>query len=162
MRGVLLFLEQPRGDDHVGIDRPKRDLQFARGGLTPTFRLANGIFIADDQGWFDLVAELQKAVIREPSKHKSYVAPLETFGYVGNALCEERIMAGVGRLKWTRRKEDNEGLVEQVCGFYRDIESGVVESALSPLHPVQNARSIGIRGACPTHRDAGLMRKFFQ
>ena len=44
--------------------------------------------------------------------------------------------------------------------MHRDVEGWIVDAALSPLHPVNDAVSVGIRLARTAHGCAGIVREF--
>ncbi len=97
VRPVLLFINQARRDDHVGVNGPQGNAQFLRRNFAPTLRLAQGIFITYDHGGMYFIAELQKAVVRIAAQYKSDAALFECRGDIGNALEQKSIGSKVWR-----------------------------------------------------------------
>ncbi len=60
----------------------------------------------------------------------------------GDAFGQERVVPQIGmRIERHRREEDDHRLFENIGGFYRDVERGIVQSTLRALHPVDDATS---------------------
>ena len=112
-RGVLLFLQQLRGNDDVGIDGPERHAELLRGQLAPVVGLAQRILVADHERRLHLVAELQQRMLGIAAQHESDAALAGALGDVGNALREKCVVPQVGvRVKRHRREEDDDRLAE--------------------------------------------------
>ena len=133
-------------NDHVSVNRPKRNLQLFRRGPSPAFWLAHGIFVTDDERGVHLTAEAHKAVIRKAAKNKADVSARERGGNIGNAFVQKAVVAQV-RVGIVRqgREEDDDWLAKCVGSVDRRIERGIVDGALGSLHPVDDASAIGTR-----------------
>jgi hypothetical protein len=58
------------------------------------------------------------------------------------------------------RKEDDDRFVQCIGGFYRYIERRIVDAALGPLHPVDNAKTRGIWIARAPDGNTGSLERF--
>jgi hypothetical protein len=68
-----------------------------------------------------------------------------------------QVCIGIGR----NRREKNYGrLAQGVGGVDRNIQRGIVDAALSPLHPVDNTCSIPIGRAASPHGNSWILRNF--
>ena len=65
---------------------------------------------------------------------------------------------GVG-IKRHRREKHHYRLLQRIGRVYGHIECGVVDAALSALHPVDNASSVGRRRSIPAHGYSRILRK---
>ena len=67
------------------------------------------------------------------------------FGSLRNGLGEKSIVAQVGvRIERHWRKENHNWLMQRIRGLDRDVERGIIERPLRPLHPVHHAATSGI------------------
>ena len=147
---------------HVGIDSPERDAELLRGEFAPVARFAHGIFVADHDRALDLVAELQKRMLRIAAQNEPDASLAGTLGNVGNTLREKCVMTQVGvRIKRYRREEDDDRLMQEIGDFDCEIERGVVECALGALHPVHDAATVAVRSALTTDGDTRISGKRF-
>ena len=55
---IVLFTQQPRGHDDVGINGPERYLQLLGGANSPLLSFAQRIFVANYDRWADLFTKL--------------------------------------------------------------------------------------------------------
>ncbi len=160
---ILLFLDQARGHDNVGIDCPERDKESLRGNSSPAFRFAYRILIAYHEGSLHFVAELHEAVIGITPQHKCYVTFLKRGCDVGDALNQESIRPQVSvGIKRHRREERNDRFAERVCSLDRNIQCRIVDATLGALHPVDNACAIGIGRPFAAHTNARILNYLFE
>ena len=90
-------------------------------------------------------------------QHISDTAFAGALGRVRNAFSQKSVVPQICvRIKRHRREEDDDGLSQNVGGFDGDIQCGIVEGALRPLHPVDDAAAFGIGIAGPADRDAWI------
>jgi hypothetical protein len=122
--------------------------------------LAHGILVADDEGGLHFVAEFGEAVVGEPAEDESDGAFFEGVGDVGDALREECIVAKIGRRKRAWSEKDDDGLAESVGSIDGDIEGRVVAAALSALHPVNHAGTVGVGGSSAADGYARIVGEF--
>ena len=84
-------------------------------------------------------------------------------GNVGNTLSEKRIVPQVGvGIERHRREENHYRLTQGVGGFNRNVERRIVECALRPLHPIDNAAAGRIGSTSAAHRDSGIGEKLLK
>jgi len=111
VRGILCFLQEFRGHDDVGVNRPERNAETLGRFLPPVLGFAHRIFVTDDQRWLYFVAKFQQAVIRIAAQHETNVSSCETLRDVRNAFSEESVMPQIGmRIERRRREEDHDRL----------------------------------------------------
>ena len=61
-------------------------------------------------------------------------------------------------IKRDRREENNDRFAQRIRGVDRDIERRIIDAALGPLHPVDDARAFGIRRASSPHSHPSVLR----
>src|SRR5581483_11364147 len=77
---------------------------------------------------------------------------LQSLGYVRNSIRVEGVMPQVRMgIERDGSEEDNAWLVQSIGGLDRNIQRGIVQSALRALHPVDDARAVGIRCAATAY-----------
>jgi len=155
-RRVLLFFDQAGRDDYVRVNGPERDAKFLRSELAPMFGLTHRVFVADDEGRPQFVAELEQAVVGIAAEDESDLALCEGGSDVGNAFGEEAIVADISVwIKGHRCEVRDDGLAQRVARLNGDVERGIVNAALRPLHPVDDAQSLRVGGTIAAEANAG-------
>ncbi len=155
-RGVLLFGEQRRGHDDVGVDGPERHAQCRRRVLPPPLRLAQRVLVTHDQCRARVVAEPRDVMIGMTAKHEADAARREGPGDVRQAVGQEGIVTPV-RVRVGRRQaeERHDRQPERVGRVNGDVERGIVRRALGALHPVDHGPAVGVGGTRTANRHAG-------
>jgi hypothetical protein len=157
-RRVLLLLDQRRRNDHIGVDRPERNAQIERELFTPRFGLPQRVLVADDGRCAYLVDERKQPVMGVAPQHEADAPPPQAADNVGQAFDQKLIVAEVGALDaGVQTEEDDHRLPQRVAQRDRGIERGVVPGPLRALHPVDDARAVGVRRPLRPLRDAGIV-----
>jgi hypothetical protein len=159
---IVLFAQQSRGHDDVGIDGPERYLQVLGGVDSPVLSFAQGIFIANYNRRADLFTKLNYAVIRVGPQYKTDIALGEFLRDVRNSGGEKAVVTQISvRMKRHRSQKRNDRFAKFVAKLDRLIQSRVVQCPLSTLHPVDYALSFWIRRSGFPHGDAGIETECF-
>ena len=88
------------------------------------------------------------------------VPSLQVLLDVGQALIKEGVVAKVGVREVRDGGEVHEERQLQQIGYvYRQVDGVVVDSALRPLHPVDDASALGIGRPIPPHGDSRIVRQ---
>src|SRR5579871_3386676 len=66
------------------------------------------------------------------------------------------------RIKRNRGEEYDDRLTKSVCRVDSNVQRRIIDSALSTLHPVNNARAVGSRMTSAANRYAGVGRYLVQ
>jgi hypothetical protein len=102
-------------------------------------------------------------VIGIAAKNESDIALGKASSGVGDGFGEELIVAPVRvRVERNRRKENDDGLSENVRGFDCEIQGRIVEGALRTLHPVDDADALAKRLAGTPDSDARIFGELFE
>src|SRR5579864_8352608 len=85
-------------------------------------------------------------MVRKGAEHEADAAFLQALGNSRDSLTQKTVMAQIGvRIEGYRCEKDHARFAQQVCGLHRDLESGIIQRPLGPLHPVNNALAVGVR-----------------
>ncbi len=155
-RGVLLGVDERRGHDDIGVDRPERHTHVRGNRVAPAFGLPQRVLVADEERWPDVIEKREQPVLRIRAEHEPHAPPRETIGDVREPVGEKpvvtKIAAGHERID---PEEDHHGFAKAIARVDRDVERRVVPRALRPLHPVDDGGAIGIGRTVDADVDAG-------
>ena len=156
-RRVLLLLQQFRRNDHVGIDRPERNSQFLCRALAPHARLAQWILITDYQRCIHFVAKIQQRMVGVAAKREANTSLVRALLDIRYSLRKKREVPQVRmRIERHRCKENDDRLIQRIRSFDRNVERGIIERALCPLHPVHDAAIAAGGRTRPSHGDTRI------
>ena len=162
--GAILRLgKQFTRNSNVSVDGPEWNVQTFGDDLTPSLRLATGIFVANQNPGVHLFEKFVERVIRRTPHDERNVA-LRQIGFdIWQALVQENVMSQICIGKVGDGRKINE---QRKAKFIGDIDgtvdSGIVEAPLGTLHPVHDACAAGLRGAASPNRDARIVGEFLE
>ena len=153
---ILGLLDQLRGNDDVCVDRPEWDGDARCELLAPLFGLAHRIFVADQEGAADVGQESLMRLMRGASHEEGCSSPQIGLD-VGQALIKKRVVAKIGVRKVRYGGEVHEQRQSsRLAMSYCQVDGVVIDSALRPLHPVDDASALWIGPPIPPHGDARI------
>src|ERR1700733_15402787 len=161
---ILRPFHQLRRNNNIGIHCPERNPDLRSQTPPPSLRLTHRIFVPNQKCRTHIHQQLLVRLMRSPSHDKRDVARRKIRFDVRQALIEKRIVPkiGVGEIG-DPRKINNQRQTKQVCDLYRQVDSMVVDTALSTLHPVNATSSVAVGCPISTHIHtwiAGPAKKF--
>ena len=106
--GVMLFAQEPRGNDYVRLHGPKGDLYLFRHSGSDSLGACHGIFVTHHNTGPNLQTKLQQAVIRESAQYEADAAPSQSLGDVLEPLQHELIMAAIGMMSVRDETEERD------------------------------------------------------
>ena len=137
---ILRFFEDAGRHNHVGIYGPIRNCNPLGETLPPSLGNADRIFVPYQHGRVRLLQEGFEGIPRRPAQHEPD-APLGQIVFdVGEPLLHEAVVAQIRvRVVVYYGEEDRQWQAERIRHGNGCIERRVIECALRPLHPVNNA-----------------------
>ena len=151
-------VEDARRHYDIGIDRPVGDSKPACEHLAPAFRLAAGVFVADEECGLDLFKKCLQRGVRRPAHDETHAQFRRVLCHVAQALLKKIVMAEVGA--WVIRNDAkvyDHRQVENVGRLDGYVEGEIVRDSHGALHPVDNRAGGLARGTGAAHHNAGLV-----
>ena len=93
---IVLFEQQARGHDHVGVHRPQRHAKRGCDGAAPCRDLPQRVLVGDDECRPHLRRERIDAVLGKPPQHEAGAAAPQPLGQIAQPVHQELVVAQVG------------------------------------------------------------------
>ena len=143
-RGVVLFAQEPRGNDYVGVHGPKGDVYLSRHSV-----LARS---APAMGFSSLTTTQAESLNRTSTGCDQGIGAirnrrraLSVLGDVLEPFQHELIMAAIGMMSVRDETEEHDHRpFQQIGSLDRQVQGRIIQRSLRTLHPIDNASPLRI------------------